>query len=64
MENKIKLVFNDLSETQVHFLVNMHPCTQEFQVKNALLWNSCYLQHQALTMAKLIPGRTPLPSLM
>lgn len=66
VENKIKLVFffNDFRETQVHFLVNTHPCSQEFQVRNSLLWNSCYLQHQALAMAKLIPGGTPLPPLM
>lgn len=54
--NKIKLVFNYLGETQVHILVNTHPCGQDLQVKNPLLWNSRYLQHQALTMAKQILG--------
>lgn len=64
VKNKRKWVFNDFRETWAQFLVIVHPCSQGFQVKNLLLWNSCYLQHGALLMAKLIPSGTPLPSLM
>lgn len=64
VKNKRKWVFNDFRETRAHSLITVHPCRQEFHVKNSLLWNSCYLQHGALLMAKLIPGGTPLPSLM
>lgn len=45
--NKIKLVFNYLGETQVHILVNTHPCRQDLQVKNQLLWTHviCSTKH-------------------